>query len=155
MTTRARGERAVLHREEYLLGQGELAVGGGLLQLSSPERGRVVRTLERSLQVWQELDALQDDADMDQYGEDFTAAPAEVSGEAALAIANGGYDVLQLPIPPIVTEVGMTRCIAHVGRSSCRFKNTASMARISRSYYFYQTQSWTSMYTKIFLKMDC
>lgn len=63
----ARGERAVLHREEYLLGQGELAVGGGLLQPSSPERDRVARTLERSLQVWQELDALQDDADMDQY----------------------------------------------------------------------------------------
>ena len=62
------------------------------------------------------------DADMDQYGEDFTAAPAEVSAEAALAIANGGYDMLPLPLPPIATEVGMTRCIAHVGGSSCRLK---------------------------------
>ena len=62
------------------------------------------------------------DADMEEHDENKTVAPEEVSAEVVLAIQNGGYDMLPLPLPPIVTEVGMARCIAHVGGSSCRLK---------------------------------
>ena len=54
------------------------------------------------------------DADMEEYDEDKTAAPEEVSADVVLAIQNRGYDMLPLPLPPIVAEVGMTRRIAHV-----------------------------------------
>jgi len=61
------------------------------------------------------------DADMDQYGEDFTAAPAEVSGaEAAVAIANGAGGQCRGPISP----KKCVRCgepVAHLNPSfNCR-----------------------------------
>lgn len=49
------------------------------------------------------------DADMDDYDENIIAAPGEAIAEGVPAIQNGSYDMLPLPVPPNVTEVGMAR----------------------------------------------
>ena len=69
---------------------------------------RVVEQMNGKSETWSNEQLV--DADMDDYGENTTAAPGEVGAEGVLAIGNGGYDMLPLPLQPIVTEVGMARC---------------------------------------------